>query len=61
MLALEVKKGEAVYLQLPDGRMIEVILSRSSLCKAKLAIEAPDDVKILRQKLLNPETVRAEA
>ena len=61
MLALEIRKGEAVFLEMPDGRTIEVIVSRCSLGRCKLVFDAPKDVKILREKLVNTEKVRIEA
>ena len=61
MLALGMREGERVVLLLPDGRRIDVVVGRCGNGKAKLAIDAPKDIEILREKLLNPDTVRIES
>ena len=58
MLALGLREGERVVLLLPDDRRIDVVVGRCTNGKTKLAIEAPQDIEILREKLLDPEKVR---
>lgn len=54
MLTLTRKIGERIFLDLPDGRRITV-----TYCdwrqgrQARIGIEAPDDVKVLREELEN--------
>jgi|GEM_PF-4079769 sRNA-binding carbon storage regulator CsrA len=61
MLALGMRDGERVVLLLPDGRQIDVVVGRCTPGKTKLAIDAPQDIEILREKLLNTEKVRVDA
>jgi len=61
MLVLGLREGERVLLLLPDDRQIDVVVGRCSNGRAKLAIEAPQDIEILREKLLDPKRVRIEA
>ena len=49
MLALGLREGERVVLLLPDGRRIDVVVGRCGHGKAKLAIDAPRDIEILRE------------
>ncbi len=54
MLVLTVKDGERVYLKMPGGD-IEVVVVAGSQGKAKLGIEAPRAVEILRESLVEKE------
>lgn len=60
MLALGMREGERVVLLLPDDRRIDVIVGRCGKGKTKLAIDAPDDIEILREKLLDPKRARID-
>jgi sRNA-binding carbon storage regulator CsrA len=60
MLALGLREGERVVLLLPDGRRIDVIVGRCGKGKTKLAIDAPEDIEILREKLFDAKQVRIE-
>ncbi len=50
MLTLNRKEGESIILTLNDQR-IEIVLTEAKLGQAKLSIDAPDDVLILREEL----------
>ncbi|QYZ64922.1 MAG: hypothetical protein OI74_04095 [Gammaproteobacteria bacterium (ex Lamellibrachia satsuma)] len=52
MLTLERKEGESLILITSAGQMIRVVLTRASTYKAKISIEAPDDVQIIREELI---------
>lgn len=47
MLVLDRKKGQAILI----GDGIRVVIIRTNGQRTRLAIEAPDDVKILREEL----------
>ena len=51
MLCLSRKKNESVVCQLPNGDVIEVKVTGWSHGKVKLAIAAPEDVKLFRSEL----------
>jgi sRNA-binding carbon storage regulator CsrA len=55
MLVLGTREGERIVLRLPDGREIELLMVRAAKGKSRIAIEAPADVKILREKLVERE------
>ena len=66
MLALTRKEGQSIILRTRDdyGRRIEIIISvaESRSGTARLGIEAPASVKILRQELVGePERVAEES
>ena len=52
MLVLTVKDGERIRLKDGTGQIIHVMLVSTSHGKAKLGIEAPDTVEILRESLV---------
>lgn len=53
MLKLTRRPGESLILLLPDGRQIEVVVDNKRGNQAGLAIDAPQDIKILRTELIN--------
>jgi len=52
MLVLGRREGERIVLRTEDGKVIEILVVRAANGKAKLGIEAPDDVEILRDELV---------
>ena len=50
MLALTRREGESIFLFV-DGKTIKVKLSYADYGEARLAFDAPEDVKILREEL----------
>ena len=52
MLALTRRIGESVILTLPDGRRVEVTITDKSAGQVRLGIEAPKDVRIDREEIL---------
>jgi carbon storage regulator CsrA len=53
MLVLTRRLDEAVLITLPDGRVIRVLLTAvESPTKAKLGFEAPRDIHIFREELV---------
>ena len=52
MLAITRRVGESVTIFLPDGRTIEVVVYQTHSRKARIGIEAPDDIDILRTELI---------
>ena len=55
MLVLTVKEGERVRLKDDTGQVIHVMLVTALHEKAKLGIDAPDTVEILRESLVAKE------
>ena len=55
MLVLTVKDGERVRLKDDTGQIIHVMLVMALSGKAKLGIDAPDTVEILRESLVGKE------
>jgi carbon storage regulator CsrA len=55
MLVLTVKDGERIRLRDDTGQIIHVMLVSTSHGKAKLGIDAPDTVEILRESLVEKE------
>ena len=53
MLTLSRKEGESLILTLEDGQTIEVHLDQIRGTQARISIDAPDSVKILREELLD--------
>ena len=51
MLVVSRKLGESIYLTLPDGREIKMTVVLIDRNKVRFGIEAPQDVKILREEL----------
>lgn len=60
MLALSVQKGEYIVLETIDGLVkIQMVETSNKGCSCKLAIDAPQNVKIIRGSLWeeqNPES-----
>lgn len=54
MLVLERKEGEAILLTHGETE-IRIVFDHSQYGKTKVAIEAPQDVHIMREELLTPE------
>lgn len=52
MLVLSRKRKEAVRLILPDGREIRVVFCYWQNGQARLGFEAPTDVRIMREELI---------
>lgn len=50
MLTLNRKEGESIILIVNDQR-IEIVLSEAKYGQAKLSIDAPEEVLILREEL----------
>lgn len=57
MLVISRKTGEALVI----GENIEIIISDISSDKVKLAIKAPEEIKIFRKELLETAAVNQEA
>ena len=53
MLVLERRESET--LALPTGETVNVTLSQVKGKAAKLAINAPDGVKVIREELIGPQ------
>jgi len=58
MLVLTVKDGERIRLKDDTGQIIHVMLVSTSHGKAKIGIEAPETVEILRESLVSKEATR---
>ena len=52
MLKLSRRIGETVVLELPTGEQIDVVLLEVKGSQARLAFDAPLDVRIVREELL---------
>lgn len=54
MLVLSRKIGESVVIELPDGRIVEAVVTdiEPDRLRCKLAIGAPEDVPIWRSELI---------
>ena len=58
MLVLTVKDGERVRLRDDTGQTIHVMLVTSDKGRAKIGIDAPETVEILRESLIGKEATR---
>ena len=58
MLVLTVKDGERIRLKDDTGQVIYVMLVSTGQGKAKIGIEAPETVEILRESLVSKEATR---
>ena len=58
MLVLTVKDGERIRLKDDTGQIIHVMLVSTAQGKAKIGIEAPETVEILRESLVSKEATR---
>jgi carbon storage regulator CsrA len=52
MLILSRRSGEALILELPNGEQIDVVLLEVKGSRGRLAIDAPPEVNVVREKLL---------
>lgn len=52
MLTLSRKSGESVLILLPDGRHITIFVQQEIRGSTRLSIDAPKDVIIFREELL---------
>lgn len=52
MLVLSRKNGQKVVIQLPDKRLVSVLVNRINGNAVSLAVDAPADIKVLRGELL---------
>ena len=58
MLCLSVDAGEATHIFLPDGRLIKIYAERRrNSRRVLLSIDAPKDVLILREELVEVPNV----
>lgn len=48
MLVISRKLNEKLFLTMPDGRVIDIIVTRTTATTAKLSVNAPQDVRIVR-------------
>lgn len=55
MLILSRRTGQRVFLFLPDGTRIEVVVIERRLDRVRLGFLAPADVEILREELVDGE------
>lgn len=55
MLVLARSLNESITIQLPDGRSVKVTLARAWRDGARIGIDAPRDVKVLRTELIEGE------
>ena len=55
MLILSRRSGETVVLELPTGEQIDVVLLELKGSQARLGIDAPPEVHIVREELLFDE------
>lgn len=53
MLILSRKQNESIEIQLPNGDTIMVTLTQLNSNQARIGIEAPDQVLILRSELID--------
>lgn len=52
MLVVSRKEGESIILELPNGEIVKFHVSKYMGAKTIVGIEAPKNVKILREELL---------
>ena len=57
MLSLSRYNGQAVHITMPDGRKIIVRVFQIREGRCKVGIQAPSDVKILREEVTDRELV----
>jgi carbon storage regulator CsrA len=56
MLVISRKLGESIVIELPGGRLVEVVVCRVGCDQVRLGTEAPPDVPIARGELVEPAT-----
>jgi carbon storage regulator len=52
MLVVTRRPGEAIVIELPTGELIEVVILSVDGNQIKLGTDAPDDILVLREELL---------
>ena len=52
MLILARKQGESLILKTPDGTQIKVVILGTKNGLARIGVDAPSDIEILRDELL---------
>ena len=52
MLTLTRKENESIICELPNGCKIEILVTKVKGNQARISIDAPDDVVIFREELL---------
>jgi carbon storage regulator len=52
MLVVTRRPGEAIVIELPTGELIEVVVLGTEANHVKLGTDAPDDILVLREELL---------
>ena len=55
LLVLQRKESETLVLFLPTGETVNVTLSQVKGKAVKLAINAPEGVKVIREELIGPQ------
>lgn len=61
MLTLSRRTHEAIVLDLPDGRRIRLAVLEVLGKKVRLGLDAPRDVKIMREELLVQQREEAQS
>lgn len=52
LLVLKRRRGQSIWLLLPDGTRVRVVLVSTDGPTARIGFEAPDDVRIYREELV---------
>lgn len=61
MLVLTRERDQVIVLTMPDGRVIRLLTVKTSASDVRLGIDAPSDVKIVREELLGVDTTPKQA
>ena len=56
MLVLTRKENESIEITLPDGQQLTVMVTEVERGRARIGIEAPTEIKILRSELVQLPT-----
>ena len=54
MLILTRRPGESIIIELPSGQQIQVAVLGVKGNQVRIGTEAPDDITIMREELLQP-------
>jgi len=57
MLILTRRVGETIIIEMPTGEQIQVAVLGVKGNQVRLGTDAPDDIQIMREELLEPDSV----
>lgn len=52
MLLLQRREGQRIRIDMPDGRFVWVTVARNSRDRLVIGVDAPEDIRILREEVI---------